>query len=109
MVVGWWQEWFYQWRIAAQQAMCGLVHYHDAETTVHCSCHLPLCFLWTTSRSFSKTCTKKWPVTLCPVYMKSRCTKFLMSKNSVNILTFPHIPAAKTRIWARRKKETDFK
>jgi hypothetical protein len=37
-VVGWWQECFSQRGIAAQQAMCGLVRYRDAETTLPSTC-----------------------------------------------------------------------
>jgi hypothetical protein len=54
-----------------------------------CPCHVLLCYLWNEARNLCKTCTQKWPVTLCPGSTNSRWTKLSMSKNSGNFLTAP--------------------
>jgi hypothetical protein len=55
-------------------------------------------FLWTVSGNLRKTCTQKWPLTLCPGSMSSWCIKLSISTNSGNFLTAPRIWYYMTRL-----------
>jgi hypothetical protein len=70
MLDEWWQECFSRRGIATQQAMCGLLRYRDAETTVPATCFAlpPNCFAQ--------------PLQNVHVETNSRCSRPSISKNS---------------------------
>jgi hypothetical protein len=89
MEVRWRQECFSQRGIAAQQALCGLVHYViQKPLSLPLVTQLPLnCIMHPLQNLYMEMW--KWSVTLCPGDTNSWCAKPLMSKNSRNLLTAP--------------------
>lgn len=81
------KNFFSQQGIGAQQAMCLLVHYHEAETSVPANfvSLLPTCIMLAV-QNFQIEMT-----TLCPGGTSSWHIKLLMPKSSDNFLTASHI------------------